>query len=57
MNQENINSLYAGSLVLEYLINKNNGDIFNAIKEYKGAIQKLSTTERVLNLYNKISQN
>ena len=57
LNQENINSLYAGSLVLEYLINKNNGDIFNAIKEYKGAIRNLSTTDRVLNLYSKISQN
>ena len=57
LNQENINSLYAGSLVLEYLINKNNGDIFKAIKEYKGAIRNLSTTERVLNLYSKIKQN
>ena len=57
LNQENINTLYAGSLVITYLLNKHNNDLFQAIKEFKGANKNLTTTHKTIKLYNKIKQN
>ena len=57
LNQENINTLYAGSLVITYLLNKHNNDLFKAIKEFKGANKNLTTTHKTIRLYNKIKQN
>ena len=57
LNESNINTLYAGSLVITYLLNKHNNDLFKAIKEFKGANKNLITTYKTINLYNKIKQN
>lgn len=51
INYQNINSLYAGSLVLEYLLNKYNGDLFLALKHYKGADKNLEPVKRVIEIY------
>lgn len=51
INHQNINSLYAGSLVLEYLLNKYNDNLFLAIKHYKGADKNLESVKRVIELY------
>ena len=57
LNQENINTLYAGSLVISDLLVKHNNDVFKAIKEFKGANKNLTTTYKTIKLYNKIKQN
>lgn len=54
INHQNINSLYAGSLVLEYLLNKYNGDLFLALKHYKGVNKNLEPVKRVIRLYKEI---
>ena len=54
INHQNINSLYAGSLVLEYLLNKYNGDLDKALKHYKGAVNNLEPVKRVIRLYKEI---
>lgn len=54
INYQNINSLYAGSLVLEYLLNKYNGDLFLALKHYKGANKNLEPVKRVIEIYEEI---
>lgn len=54
INHQNINSLYAGSLVLEYLLNKYNGDLFLALKHYKGASKNLEPVKKVIEIYEEI---
>ena len=54
INKNNINSLYAGSLVLEYLLNKYDNNLFLALKHYKGADKNLKSVERVINIYKEI---
>ena len=51
INHQNINSLYAGSLVLEYLLKKYNDNLFLALKHYKGADKNLESVKRVIELY------
>ena len=51
INHQNINSLYAGSLVLEYLLNKYSGDLEKTLKHYKGADKNLESVKRVIELY------
>ena len=47
INKNNINSLYAGSLVLGYLIEKNDGSFHKALLEYKGAEKNMKTVKKV----------
>lgn len=47
LNKHNVNSLYAGSLVLEYLIEKNDGSFHKALLEYKGAEKNMETVKKV----------
>lgn len=51
INHQNINSLYAGSLVLEYLLNKYNNDLFLTLKHFKGADRNLKSVNRVIEIY------
>ena len=51
INHQNINSLYAGSLVIEYLLNKYNGDLEKTLKHYKGADKNLKPVKRVIEIY------
>lgn len=54
LNEDNINSLYGGSLVLEYLLVKNNNDIYLALKEYKGSIKNIKPVNDVIKLYEEL---
>lgn len=54
INHQNINSLYAGSLVLEYLLNEYDNNLFLAIKHYKGADRNLKSVNRVIEIYEDI---
>ena len=54
LNQANINTLYGGSLVINYLLEKHNNNLFLAIKEFKGAEKNLTTTYKTIKLYRKI---
>lgn len=54
INHQNINSLYAGSLVLEYLLNKYNDNLFLTLKHYKGADKNLEPVKRVIEIYEEI---
>ena len=38
INKDNVDSLYSGHLVLSYLIDKEKGNILNALKSYKGTV-------------------
>ena len=51
LNQANINTLYGGSLVINYLLEKHNNNLFLAIKEFKGAEKNLTTTYKTIKLY------
>ena len=48
INESNINSLYAGSLVIEYLLNKNGENVYAALKEFKGSIVNTKPVEKVM---------
>lgn len=50
ITKDNINSLYAGSLVIEYLLNKNNGNLYAAMKEFKGSIRNTAPVDKVMAL-------
>ena len=54
INHSNINSLYAGSKVLEYLLNKYDGNLFEALKHYKAANKNLAPVNRVIEIYKEI---
>lgn len=54
INQHNINSLYAGSLVIEHLLNKYDNNLFLALKHYKGADKNLKSVNRVIKIYEDI---
>lgn len=54
LNHTNINTLYGGSLVINYLLEKHNNNLFLAIKEFKGAEKNLTTTYKTIKLYRKI---
>lgn len=54
INHNNINSLYAGSKVLEYLLVKYDNDLKKALKHYKGSIKNLDPVDRVIKIYEEI---
>ncbi len=54
LNYDNINSLKGGELVLDYLLDKNNGDLFEALKDYKGSNKNLEPVYKTLKLYKEI---
>ena len=56
INKENVNSLYAGSLLLDFLIKKNNGSLFKAIKEFKGTERNYKPVNKVINIYKEIKR-
>lgn len=51
-----VNSLYAGYLVLKHLEDKANGDFFQAVKKYKGAVKNLYPVHKTVNLYEKLAR-
>ena len=51
-----VNSLYAGYIVLKHLEDKANGDFFQAVKKYKGAVKNLYPVHKTVNLYEKLAK-
>lgn len=56
ITHENINSLYAGSKVLEYLLIKYDNDLFKALKHFKGANKNLKPVHKVIRIYKNIKE-
>ena len=54
LNYDNINTLKAGELVLDYLLKQNNGDLFQSLKDYKGSDKNLEPVYETLKLYKEI---
>ena len=52
----NPNSFEAIDIIISYLIDKNNGNIYEAIKDYKGADKNLSTTNKCYSLYKQLKK-
>ena len=50
------NSLEAIDIIISHLIEKNNGSIYEAIKDYKGADKNLVSTNKCWNLYKKMEK-
>ena len=51
-----VNSLYAGYIILKHLEDKANGDFFQAVKKYKGAVKNLYPVHKTVNLYEKLAR-
>lgn len=56
ITKQNVNSLYAGSLVLDYLIKKNNGSMYKAVKEFKGTECNYKPVNKVITIYKEIKR-
>ena len=52
----NPNSLEAIDIIISHLIEKNNGNIYEAIKDYKGADKNLVTTNKCWKLYKQLKK-
>ena len=51
-----VNSLYAGYMILKHLEDKANGDFFQAVKKYKGAVKNLYPVHKAVNIYQKLAK-
>ena len=49
LNEDNINSLYGGYLVLSYLVNET-GSLESALRRYKGSIKNYKPVQHTLEL-------
>ena len=56
LTELNINTLKGGEIVLNYFFNKNNGDLLEALKEYKGSNKNLEPVYKTLKIYKKIKE-
>ena len=54
LNEDNINSLYGGYLVLNHLLAKHNGNEFKALAEYKGSVTNFKAVYKVLEIKKRI---
>lgn len=54
LTKENINTLRAGELVLDYLLVENKDNLFEALKDYKGAEKNLAPVYKTLEIYKEI---
>lgn len=50
----NPNSLQAIDIVISHLINKNNGNIYKALADYKGADTNMKSTDKCWKLYQQL---
>ena len=52
----NPNSLEAIDIIISHLIEKNDGNIYKAIADYKGADKNMKTTDKCWKLYKKMEK-
>ena len=55
LNENNINSLYGGYLVLNHLLTKHNGNEFKALAEFKGSITNFKPDYKTLEIKKRIN--
>lgn len=51
LTRENINTLYGGELVLNYLLEKNNGNLYETLKDFKGSENNLYPVKESIKIY------
>ena len=56
LSNVNPNSLEAIDIIISHLIDKNDGNIYQAIKDYKGADKNMKTTDKCWNLYKQLEK-
>lgn len=56
LNEDNINSLKGGEMVMNYLLIKHKGNKYEALKEYKGSIKNLKPVNSVLELEKRLKE-
>lgn len=56
LNENNINTLQGGELVMNYLLGKHKGNKYEALKEYKGSIKNLKPVYSVLELEKRLKE-
>ena len=54
LNQDNINTLYGGELVLNYLLKKNDGNLYEALKDFKGSETNLYPVKESIKIYKEL---
>ena len=54
LNKNNINTLYAGELVLNYLLEKNKGNLFESIKDFKGSEKNIYPVKETIKIYKEL---
>ena len=54
LNEDNINSLYGGYLVLSHLLAKHNGNEFEALADFKGSITNFKPVYKTLEIKKRI---
>jgi hypothetical protein len=54
LNKNNINTLKGGEIVINYLINKNNGNLFEAIKDFKGSKTNIYPVKETIKIYREL---
>ena len=56
LNENNINSLIGGDLVLNHLLNRFDGDMFKALAYYKGSKKNFEPVKKVIRIYRNIKE-
>ena len=54
LNQDNINTLYGGELVINYLLEKNKGNLYKALKEFKGSEKNIYPVKESIKIYKEL---
>ena len=54
LNEYNINTLYGAELVINYLLEKNKGNLFLALKEFKGSEKNIYPVKESIKIYKEL---
>ncbi len=55
LNKNNINTLYGSELVINYLLEKNNGNLYKALKDFKGSENNLYPVKESIKIYKSLN--
>lgn len=56
LNKHNINTLQGSELVLNYLLEKHNGNLYEALKDFKGSEYNLYPVKETIKIYKELRQ-
>ena len=54
LNIYNINTLYGAELVINYLLEKNKGNLFETLKDFKGSEKNIYPVEESIRIYKEL---